>query len=335
MAAGGRPPYNRDVRRYRRQPRPSPGARGPSGAEFAAYVERLISTRETKEFFRTSEFSLWFVAVIGALFAAAISANFDAADAWSAIALLTAGYILSRGLAKAGTARGWERFDDVMAEARADADSARTEALAAETVGTPLPETFHASEQSLPVGEPPPRSSTGSPLPSAAGEPMERFVAGVATPETKELFRTSEFLLWLLAVLGVLIASAITEGFGATAAWTLLTVLSCAYMLSRGIAKANVPQGAGGGGFPDEGLTGRDQGTYAEIATPETKEFFRTSEFWAMLLTAAGILIASGIDFPFQAPEAWRLLTALGATYMISRGISKIGTGRDASYTQP
>ncbi|MDQ4148916.1 MAG: hypothetical protein M3164_02820 [Actinomycetota bacterium] len=324
MATGDRPPNERQVRRYSRPARPRQVARATTGPEFAALVERLISTRETKEFFRTSEFSLWFVAVIGALVAAAISENFDAAGAWSAIALLTAGYILSRGIAKAGTARGWERLEDLVGEGVSSGQDTGTDALSVPTVESPLP-----PESDVPAGGPAAQPSSPAP------EPVERFIEVVATPETKEFFRTSEFLLWLLGVIGVLFASAITLGFGAASAWTMITVLSSAYILSRGIAKANVARGTEEPAGYTEDMGPGAPGPYPELSTPETKEFFRTSEFWVMLLTAAGILIASGIDFGFEAPEAWRLLTALGMVYMISRGISKIGTARSPTYPGP
>jgi len=48
---------------------------------------------------------LWvFVAaVIGVLYAASEANNFDADQAWTLVAALTIGYMLSRGLAKAGS----------------------------------------------------------------------------------------------------------------------------------------------------------------------------------------------------------------------------------------
>jgi hypothetical protein len=61
------------------------------------------------------------------------------------------------------------------------------------------------------------------------------------------------------------------------------------------------------------------------IRTPETKEFFKTSEFGAWLLGVAAVLVASAIDNGFDAFEAWALVTALTVGYMISRGLSKAG----------
>src|SRR5215217_6247321 len=65
----------------------------------------------------------------------------------------------------------------------------------------------------------------------------------VKTPETKEFFKTSEFAVWALTVLGILIAAAVvSEGSGsdfpASRAWLYVAVVSAAYIVSRGIAKA-------------------------------------------------------------------------------------------------
>jgi hypothetical protein len=50
-------------------------------------------------------------------------------------------------------------------------------------------------------------------------------------------FATGEFAVLAAAVLAVLIAAAVADGFGAERAWTLVTVLAAAYIVSRGIAK--------------------------------------------------------------------------------------------------
>jgi hypothetical protein len=67
----------------------------------------------------------------------------------------------------------------------------------------------------------------------------------VRTPETKPFFLTSEFLVWLLTVIAVLVAAAVTKrGTGgadvldAGLAWTLVTVIGFGYIISRGISKA-------------------------------------------------------------------------------------------------
>ena len=64
------------------------------------------------------------------------------------------------------------------------------------------------------------------------------------TTETKSAFKTTELIVYVLAVAGVLIASALTDngqdgqGFGAENAWFFVTLLTIGYMVSRGLAKS-------------------------------------------------------------------------------------------------
>ena len=92
-----------------------------------------------------------------------------------------------------------------------------------------------------------------------AGDAVARHVK---TPETKEFFKTSEFIVWALTVIGILIAAAVvSEGngndFPASRAWLYVAIVSGAYIVSRGIAKAGTRRGygdapfdQGGGGAP-------------------------------------------------------------------------------------
>jgi len=65
-----------------------------------------------------------------------------------------------------------------------------------------------------------------------------------STTETKPALKTTEFIVYVLSVVGVLIASATVDentdgqGFGADRAWLYVTLLSIGYMISRGLAKA-------------------------------------------------------------------------------------------------
>ena len=59
--------------------------------------------RTTKPFFMTSEFLTLALLTVSILIAAAIDDDFGANIAWSLIALLGFGYIISRGLTKHGT----------------------------------------------------------------------------------------------------------------------------------------------------------------------------------------------------------------------------------------
>ena len=58
--------------------------------------------------------------------------------------------------------------------------------------------------------------------------------------ETKSAYKTTELVVYVLAVLGVLIASALVTdaSFGADHAWRYVTYLTVGYMISRGLAKA-------------------------------------------------------------------------------------------------
>ena len=60
------------------------------------------------------------------------------------------------------------------------------------------------------------------------------------TTETKPSFKTTELIAYVVAALGVLIASAVVDksDFGAQEAWFYVTLLTIGYMVSRGLAKA-------------------------------------------------------------------------------------------------
>ena len=58
------------------------------------------------------------------------------------------------------------------------------------------------------------------------------------TRETKPFFLTSEFLVLVLLLMGLGIASGSTNDIDGRMFWILATVASSFYMLSRGIAKA-------------------------------------------------------------------------------------------------
>src|SRR3954447_7095348 len=85
----------------------------------------------------------------------------------------------------------------------------------------------------------------------AAAQSVARHVK---TPETKEFFRTSEFFVWALTVVGILIAAmSVSEGkghdFAAAQAWLYVAIVSFAYIISRGISKAGTRRGYGDAPF--------------------------------------------------------------------------------------
>ena len=70
--------------------------------------------------------------------------------------------------------------------------------------------------------------------------------------------------------------------------------------------------------------------------TTETKQAFKTTEFWAMVALIVGVLIAArvvgdnngnanGHDM-FTAARAWLYISIIGAAYMVSRGLAKAGS---------
>jgi hypothetical protein len=58
--------------------------------------------------------------------------------------------------------------------------------------------------------------------------------------ETKASFKTTELIVYVLSVLGVLIASKVVNDgdFNAKEAWFFVTLLTIGYMVSRGLAKS-------------------------------------------------------------------------------------------------
>jgi hypothetical protein len=67
--------------------------------------------------------------------------------------------------------------------------------------------------------------------------------------------------------------------------------------------------------------------------TTETKQAFKTTEFWAMIGLIVAILVSAaaikggddGTD-QFIARQAWLYVSILGAGYFISRGLAKSGS---------
>jgi hypothetical protein len=71
------------------------------------------------------------------------------------------------------------------------------------------------------------------------GAPQIHRAERQKSTETKSAYKTTEFIVYVLAVLGVLIASMIVDAsFGADPAWRYVTYLTVGYLISRGLAKA-------------------------------------------------------------------------------------------------
>ena len=77
----------------------------------ASRMPTRVARDETKPSFLTTEFYAFVGAVAAVLIAAAQADNFDAPRAWTLVAALAIGYMVSRGLAKSGSAHR-DRDDD-------------------------------------------------------------------------------------------------------------------------------------------------------------------------------------------------------------------------------
>ena len=56
--------------------------------------------------------------------------------------------------------------------------------------------------------------------------------------ETKPATKTTEFIAYVLAVVGVLAAAGLIDGFDAARGWLFVSILTVGYMVSRGLAKS-------------------------------------------------------------------------------------------------
>jgi hypothetical protein len=92
--------------------------------------------------------------------------------------------------------------------------------------------------------------SVNTPGHALRDESRDDLVEGVSadrSAETKAAFKTTEFIVYVVAVVGVLVAAALvgdSDGRGdvflADKAWFYVTLLTVGYMVSRGLAKAGV-----------------------------------------------------------------------------------------------
>ena len=85
-----------------------------------------------------------------------------------------------------------------------------------------------------------PETGTSGPTRAVTYRNDDRRVAR----ETKPSFKTTELIVYVLSVIGVLIASLVIDvnedgqGFSAYQGWFLVTLLTVGYLISRGLAKA-------------------------------------------------------------------------------------------------
>ena len=64
--------------------------------------------------------------------------------------------------------------------------------------------------------------------------------------------------------------------------------------------------------------------------TTETKQAFKTTEFWAYVVAVVGVMIAGTVDdaegTQFGADDVWLYVSLLTIGYMIARGLAKAGS---------
>jgi hypothetical protein len=75
----------------------------------------------------------------------------------------------------------------------------------------------------------------------------------------------------------------------------------------------------------DVGYKAETVGERTTGAHDETKWALLTTEFWAMVLLVAAILIASAISDSLDDVRAWTLVAIVGTGYILSRGVAKAG----------
>lgn len=171
---------------------------------------------ETKPFFITTEFAMT-VAVLAALaVTAASSESLDAGLVWPLATAIVAGFVFSRGFAKAATPS--RTFDprDLLRPSDHEEEKEETHEMSTMT-----------------------REQYGT----QADGPMYAYGRGFgmrqAYPvETKPFFLTSEFWGSVAAIVALAITAGTNDQIDARLFWILATAITVGYVVSRGIAKS-------------------------------------------------------------------------------------------------
>ncbi len=97
--------------------------------------------------------------------------------------------------------------------------------------------------------ENPTAARRSAPAAYSAVDGQTSHVPAKRSRETKSAFKTTEFVVYVVTVVGVLIASLLVgttdaheDYFRADRAWLYVTVLSIGYLVSRGLAKSGSRQ---------------------------------------------------------------------------------------------
>src|SRR4051812_8287054 len=257
---------------------------------------RGSSAGETRPFLLTSEFAGVVLAIVAVAITAAVMPNLGVRLAWILIAAMVFGYTVSRGMAKAGTP--------------SDMTDPRERLL----------DGGHARQET---------ATTGYGPWGVLGDYVQR----VQRPgETTPFFVTSEFVGTMLAVVAVAITAAVMPNLGARLAWILIAAMVFSYAVSRGLAKAGTashsfdPRDRLLGDGDGDGVTGRVATGDGFAPASETRPFFVTSEFAGPVLAIIAVAISAAALDSLGARLAWILIASMVCGYVLSRGISKIGS---------
>src|SRR3954470_10992034 len=262
---------------------------------------------ETRPSFLTSEFIGTILAIVALGITAGVMDIVDARLTWILTAAMVFGYVLSRGLAKAGTASGSVDPREQLID-RGQAGGSGAQPASSEQPTEPYG--YGRSAYGYGGGGFQGRASR-SPL------------------ETRPFFVTSEFVGTLLAIVAVALTAAAMPNLGARLTWILIATMVATYAFSRGLAKAGTASHAFDpreqllGGTNDQ--AGPSQGGFASRGPIETKPFFITSEFVGTLLAIIAIAISAATLDILNVRLTWILITAMVCGYVLSRGVAKIG----------
>jgi hypothetical protein len=270
-------------------------AAGRSRTGFGGGGRRAI---ETRPFFLTSEFLGTVLAIVALGITAGVMDIIDARLTWILCAAMVFGYVLSRGLAKAGSdSHSFDPREELLRRGAGDGHGERRVAREPQTGYGPL-------------------GALGG---RRGGQPIE----------TRPFFLTSEFVGTLLAIIAISVTAAAMPNLGARLTWILIAAMVATYAVSRGVAKAGTRShsldpresllGSAGGGSQQV------QGSGGAMHALETRPFFLTSEFVGTLFAIVAIAISAATIDILDVRLTWILITAMVCGYVLSRGIAKIG----------
>jgi hypothetical protein len=169
---------------------------------------------ETKPFFVTTEFVAALAALAALAVTAASSETLDAGLVWPLATAIVAGFVFSRGFAKAGAPS--RSFDPREHWRPSNHDEEETAHMSTMT-----------REQQY-GGQAGPMYGYGRGLGMRQAIPIE----------TKPFFLTSEFWGSIALIVGLAIAAGTSDTIDARLFWQLATAITIGYVISRGIAKS-------------------------------------------------------------------------------------------------